>query len=75
MVWSGLFAPRGTPEPVLAALAEGFKKTAADPEVRSSLVNSGNLMIYGDGAVMKAYLAEDIARWAALIKTANIQPE
>jgi tripartite-type tricarboxylate transporter receptor subunit TctC len=60
---------------VLAALSEGLKKAMADPEVRSSLVNAGNILIYGDSAEMKSYLAEDIARWAALIKAANIQPE
>lgn len=75
MVWSGLFAPKGTPAPVLAALDEALKKSLADPEVRGSLVRSGNLMIPGDGAQMRAYLSEDIARWAALIKAADIQPE
>jgi tripartite-type tricarboxylate transporter receptor subunit TctC len=75
MVWSGLFAPKGTPEPVLAALSEGLKKSLADPEVRGSLIRAGNIMLPGDGAEMRAHLAEDIARWAALIKAANIHPE
>lgn len=75
LVWTGLFVPKGTPEPIVAALSEGLKKAMAEPDVRTSLVNAGNLIMYGDGPVMRAYLTEDIARWAALIKAANIQPE
>jgi tripartite-type tricarboxylate transporter receptor subunit TctC len=75
LVWAGLFAPKGTPEPIVAALAEGLKRAAADPQLRSVLGQAGNIMMYGDRAEMRAYLTEDIARWADLIKAANIQPE
>jgi tripartite-type tricarboxylate transporter receptor subunit TctC len=75
MVWAGLFAPRGTPEPVVGALSDALKKAVADPEIRSTLERAGNLMFYGDRAEMRAYLKEDIGRWAELIKLANIQPE
>jgi tripartite-type tricarboxylate transporter receptor subunit TctC len=75
LVWAGLFAPRGTSEPVVAALDEAFRKAAADPEVRSTLIQAGNIVMVGGPAEMRTYMAEDIIRWSNLIKAANIQPE
>lgn len=75
MVWSGLFAPKGTPEPIIAYLSEAFKKAMSDPEVLAPLETTGNILFYGDAAEMAAYLKQDIAHWAELIKVAHIQPE
>lgn len=75
LVWTGLFTPKGVPEPIVATLTEALRKAVADPEVRTALTNAGNIMMYGDRGEMKSYLTEDIARWGALIKAANIQPE
>ena len=39
--WWGLFAPSGTPEPLLAALSQAVRRALADPETRKKLEDSG----------------------------------
>jgi tripartite-type tricarboxylate transporter receptor subunit TctC len=75
LVWTGVFVPKGTPEPIVAVLSDALKKATEDPQLRATLTNAGNIVMYGDRAEMRAYLTEDIARWADLVKAANIQPE
>jgi len=75
LVWSGLFAPKGTPEPIIEMLAQNLRKGLAISDVRTSLESTGMKVFYGTRDEMKSYLTEDILRWQSLVKTANIQPE
>jgi tripartite-type tricarboxylate transporter receptor subunit TctC len=36
-IWAGLFAPRGTPEPVLAKLREATRAAVAEPEFKAAM--------------------------------------
>jgi tripartite-type tricarboxylate transporter receptor subunit TctC len=42
-IWLGLFAPAGTPEPVLARLREEVAKALASPDIGEKFANAGGL--------------------------------
>jgi tripartite-type tricarboxylate transporter receptor subunit TctC len=70
--WVGLIAPAGTPAPVVARLHEAAAAALAGPEVaerlRQQTVEPG---VTGPAAFGRA-LAEERARWAPLMRAANV---
>ena len=73
--WQGLFAPVGTPAPVVARLAAATTAATDDPGVRSRLGESGVIVGTGDAAMLARVLAEETESWGRLIREANIKPE
>lgn len=73
--WQGLFAPPGTPEPVIARLAAALRATTEDPEVRTRMAEQGVAAETGDAAALRRVLVEDTETWGRLIRETGIQPE
>jgi tripartite-type tricarboxylate transporter receptor subunit TctC len=71
-VWYGMLAPRGTPREVIARLNEEFRKVLADPGIRSFLTKSGVDPDGGTPDELRNYMRSEIAKWAKVIKAANI---
>ncbi|GGC61015.1 Tat pathway signal protein [Siccirubricoccus deserti] len=61
-IWAGVFAPAGTPAPVLARLRESMAAVARDPEVLRALAASGNNLDYRDAEAFAAFFEADAAR-------------
>lgn len=40
-VWHGLYAPKGTPDPVVAKLADGLRQALKDPQLRERFATLG----------------------------------
>ncbi|MDP2708167.1 MAG: tripartite tricarboxylate transporter substrate binding protein, partial [Burkholderiales bacterium] len=38
-IWAGMFAPRGTPEPVMKVLRDAARKTVEDPDFKKTMAN------------------------------------
>jgi tripartite-type tricarboxylate transporter receptor subunit TctC len=75
-IWIALFAPAGTPAPVVSKLhATTLKALDLDP-VRAAFDKDG-LTILTDPSpeVFRKVVAEDIEKWGAVIRAAGIQPE
>lgn len=64
---SGVVAPRGTPAPVLARLAEAFGAAVRSPEMQSRLVQMGSVPLAGDGAAFRALVEREVTRWRPLL--------
>jgi tripartite-type tricarboxylate transporter receptor subunit TctC len=47
-LWVGVFAPKGTPDPVIATLREAFNKAAHTDQFKAALVNLGQDLAYLD---------------------------
>jgi tripartite-type tricarboxylate transporter receptor subunit TctC len=73
--WYGIFAPAGTPEPIVASLSSVIKTALAKPEFRARLTAQGVDPLPGDPAEFQAFVARDRARWTDLIRAANIKAE
>lgn len=75
VAWFGLFAPAKTPEPVLSKLNVEVVRILRTSEMRDKM--SGHGLIPGGGTAKELgeFLRAEIAKWAKLIKEANIRIE
>jgi len=63
-IWAGLFAPRGTPEPVLAKLREAMRAVAADPEFKSAMDKLETPIAFRQGDEFQRFFDADARRLA-----------
>ena len=76
--WYGLYAPAGTPQPVINKLSKALQATTKDPAVASSLAKMETLLFDAASATpeaLKSQVERETARWTALIQQAGISPE
>ena len=77
-VWFGLYAPLGTPQPVIAALNRALRDLMQDKGVAEKLEGIETYLLPLDQATpeaLKAKLASQIALWTPLIEKAGIRAE
>lgn len=75
--WSGLFAPRGTPKAVIAAVGAAAIAAMRDPATRKKLDTQAFVVPAADQQTPQALAAlqqAEIAKWSPIIKQANIKP-
>jgi len=71
--WAGLLAPKGTPPAIIKRLNAAVLETIADPETKSALETAIGGEVQGSTpAEMRALVQSQIAKWADVIKAANI---
>jgi tripartite-type tricarboxylate transporter receptor subunit TctC len=73
--WTGLFAPRGTPQDVVDRLSEALREVLAQPDIRQRLAEIGFEAQWMAPREFAERLAADIALWAILTKEAGIEPQ
>jgi tripartite-type tricarboxylate transporter receptor subunit TctC len=61
-----LFAPSGTPIPIITRLHDATVAALASPEVHDQLRKQGAEVVAGSPADLAAYVAAEIPKWAAL---------
>jgi tripartite-type tricarboxylate transporter receptor subunit TctC len=61
-LWVGMFAPKGTPEPIITTLREASRKAAADEKFAQAMKNLGQDVAYLDQADFKAFWDADARR-------------
>jgi tripartite-type tricarboxylate transporter receptor subunit TctC len=74
-IWQGLYAPKGTPAPVLKKLNDALKIAVKDPDFIKKQDAGGATVIAdqrNDPAGHKAYVAAEIAKWGPIIKAAGV---
>jgi tripartite-type tricarboxylate transporter receptor subunit TctC len=74
-IWLGLMAPKGTPKAVIDRLNEALSKIASQPDVKQQWERQGATPMVMTPAAFDKYIQDDIAKWARVIKAANIKPE
>ena len=74
--WHMVFAPAGTPAPVVQAINAAFNKVAAEESVRRRLTDL-TMMLRSDTtpATTRAFLNAEVAKWETVIRNANIRVE
>lgn len=72
--WFALLAPAGTPQPILDKVRAETLKVLADPEMVKKFAVLGLDVVGSTPEELKATIATDIPKWAAVIKAANIKP-
>jgi len=74
MNWQGLFAPFGTPKPVIDKIAQVVAEVVRKPEIRERFAKVG-FDARGDGPAAAAeQVRTNVARWSDVILRAGIKP-
>ena len=73
--WSALFAPAKTPSDVIDQLYKAVASALARETVRANLARQGLPVAVKTPAEMSAMLPGEVAKWAAVVKTANVTVE
>jgi len=73
--WQGIFVPRGTPEPVIRLLNREIVAIVKLPEVRKRFDSEGGIPVGNSPQEFAVWLRAEIAKWAKVVKAANITIE
>jgi tripartite-type tricarboxylate transporter receptor subunit TctC len=70
-VFNGVFAPAGTPQPVIELLRQATAKAKAEAGLQQDLQNAGaELWAPGD---LDGFIGEEVARWTPIIKATGFR--
>ncbi|WP_066270328.1 Bug family tripartite tricarboxylate transporter substrate binding protein [Hydrogenophaga palleronii] len=73
--WYGVFAPTGTPAPVIARLNQAFNEALQLPDVRERLGGAGLDVLGGTPQVLADFMKADNERYGKLAKELNIKAD
>lgn len=74
-IWLGLFAPAGTPAPIVARLNEAVNKALQQADVIDKITNAGVAIGGGTPAEFAEFVKTDYARWGAIARRSGIKVE
>ncbi len=70
--WYALFAPRKTPDAIVQKISSDVVEVLTAQEVRDRLLGLGMIVVGSTPAVLETHLANEIARWSAVIKNVSV---
>jgi tripartite-type tricarboxylate transporter receptor subunit TctC len=73
--WQAIFAPAGTPTPVIDRLHTEIGRILAEPEMQGKLKGFGMEPATMTTAQIAAFQRAEVAKWAQVIKAANIKAD
>lgn len=71
--WNGIFAPAGTPEPVISKLSQAIGTALKDPATIRQLNNLGMQVEGSSPEAFKSFITNELTRWDAVAKKNNIR--
>jgi tripartite-type tricarboxylate transporter receptor subunit TctC len=73
VAWYGVVAPPGTPKDIIDTVNRDVNEALRQPELQDHLKKLSAEVFGGSVDKTSRYLAEEVARWRAVIKAANIE--
>lgn len=73
--WHGLFAPAGTPEPIVAKISKEVVRILKSPDIEKRFATQGVDVIASSPEDFAAFIRKDVVKYEKLIKSANIHVE
>jgi len=70
--WFGLWAPKKTPQPIVAKLNAEIQKALAEPTVQQKIAAAAGAPMHMPLADVEPFLKAEIAKWADVVKRAGI---
>ena len=74
-VWGGLFAPKGTPRPLIERLNRDINQVFSQAELRAQLEADGIAVPSNTPAQFSDFVAREAAKYESLVQRAQIKPE
>jgi len=70
-IWLGVMAPAGTPKTIVDKLNSEIQKVIALPEVKEAWAKQGAFPMHMTPAEFTKYMAQDIEKWAKVVKVSG----
>ena len=70
--WNALYAPAGTPQPIIDKINAALREVLADPELKKRALDLGIDAKASTPGELDALLRSDIAKWSKVIEDAHI---
>ncbi|TFZ04675.1 tripartite tricarboxylate transporter substrate binding protein [Ramlibacter rhizophilus] len=74
-IWYGMYAPAGTPPAVVSQLNRDVNALLASPELKEVLSKQGLSTLTGSPQDLAKLTSDDLARWAKVVKAADIKAD
>jgi tripartite-type tricarboxylate transporter receptor subunit TctC len=71
--WNGLFAPAGTPQPVLQRLEAETRAIVASPEMQKRFAELGVQGVGSSAQAFSSFVQAETAKWAGVIRASGIR--
>lgn len=71
--WQGVFAPAGTPEPILAKLHSEIAKALKNEDLRKSFADGGFIVEGRSPGESKAFVEAEVKRWRRVVDEAGLK--
>jgi tripartite-type tricarboxylate transporter receptor subunit TctC len=71
--WDGLFAPAGTPKPIIDKLNEAVRKALSDPQLKEALLKRGAEPVPGTPEEFGNHVGAEVTRWGKLVKDSGAE--
>jgi len=71
--WQGFFAPAGTPPGIVKVLNREATRAMLSPELKDRLAPEGAEAVGNSPEEFRIWLKQEITKWAAVIKAANVR--
>ena len=75
VTWIGLFAPKGTPQAVLAQYGSAVKQALANPEVQRRVAGLGGEVGTLEGEAFEKFILEDAEEAAKIVKLSGMKAD
>jgi tripartite-type tricarboxylate transporter receptor subunit TctC len=75
VIWLGIMAPAGTPQPIVDKLNAEINRAVNAPEMKAAWAKQGAVSMSMSTAEFDRYLREDIEKWARVVKISGAKPD
>ena len=75
VIWLGLMAPAGTPDAIVTRLNTEVNKIINSPDVKAAWAKQGAVPMSMTVPAFTKYLAEDVAKWATIVKVSGAKAD
>src|SRR5690606_18876707 len=72
--WYGVFAPAGTPSPIVGKLNEALRAALVDPSVKAKLESQGVDITPNTPDQFREFVRQDQAKWAKVVAASKSNP-
>ena len=73
--WFGFFAPKGTPEPIIAQLNRAVNDVLAMPSIEQQLIREGADPAGGTPAEFGQFVRREYEKWKLIVRESGAKPE
>ncbi|MFL6714127.1 MAG: tripartite tricarboxylate transporter substrate binding protein, partial [Sulfurifustis sp.] len=67
-IWSGLFAPAGTPDGIVSTLRDAMRQVVKDPEFKAGMAKLETPIAYMDAPEFRKFFDQDAQRLTAVVR-------